>query len=152
MPWWGWIILGAMLLISETFFINADFYLVFVGSSALIVGVCQLLVAAIPVWAQWLGFAALAAATLVGFRRQLYRRWRGGAVGFPEGVGGDRAVALEAIAPGAIGRVELRGSVWSAHNQDSEAIEAKSFVRVERSDGTLLHVRRDAGWGTPASP
>src|ERR1700722_12101289 len=38
MQWWGWVTVGAILLGSELTFVNAQFYLVFVGGAALIVG------------------------------------------------------------------------------------------------------------------
>ena len=42
MQWWAWIAIGAILLGSELTLVNAQFYLVFLGISALIVGVLQL--------------------------------------------------------------------------------------------------------------
>src|SRR4029077_11994692 len=39
MSWWGWTIAGAILLGAELIFVNAQFYLVFVGSAAIVVGV-----------------------------------------------------------------------------------------------------------------
>ena len=38
MSWWGWVIAGAILLGAELAFVNAQFYLVFVGSAAIVVG------------------------------------------------------------------------------------------------------------------
>jgi membrane protein implicated in regulation of membrane protease activity len=38
MSWWGWVIGGAVLLGAELAFVDAQFYLVFVGSAALVVG------------------------------------------------------------------------------------------------------------------
>ena len=42
MSWWGWIIAGAILLGAELTFVNAQFYLVFVGSAAILVGLATL--------------------------------------------------------------------------------------------------------------
>jgi membrane protein implicated in regulation of membrane protease activity len=42
MPWWGWIIVGALLMGAELFVIDAQFYLVFLGVSAIAVGVIAL--------------------------------------------------------------------------------------------------------------
>ena len=42
MQWWAWIAVGAILLGSELTFVNAQFYLVFVGASALVVGILAL--------------------------------------------------------------------------------------------------------------
>ena len=46
--------------------------------------------------------------------------------------------------PGSVGRVELRGSLWSGRNRDAEALEPGTRVRVESVDGLLLHVRRES--------
>ena len=43
MHWWAWIAVGAVLLGSELAFIDAQFYLVFVGASALVVGFLELI-------------------------------------------------------------------------------------------------------------
>jgi membrane protein implicated in regulation of membrane protease activity len=51
------------------------------------------------------------------------------------------ATPKERIAPGAVGRVELRGTVWSARNDAAESIEPGRRCRVFRVDGLLLYVR-----------
>ena len=51
MPWWGWIVLGTVILISEII-VSTDFYLVFFAASAVIVGLLVLLGASLPVSAQ----------------------------------------------------------------------------------------------------
>ena len=38
MDWWAWIAVGAILLGSELAFVDAQFYLVFIGASAFVVG------------------------------------------------------------------------------------------------------------------
>ena len=38
MHWWVWIVIGAILLGSELAFVEAQFYLVFLGAAALVVG------------------------------------------------------------------------------------------------------------------
>ena len=39
MTWWDGIIVGAILLGAELTFVNAEFYLVFIGSAAIVAGV-----------------------------------------------------------------------------------------------------------------
>jgi membrane protein implicated in regulation of membrane protease activity len=144
MPWWGWVAAGALLLAAEMAAVDAEFYLVFLGLSALAVGVLGLAGLEGPVWLQWLLFAVLALVSLVFFRGRLYARLRrfGGELG--EGVTGEVAVAMDRIEPAAIGRAELRGSTWSARNAGATPIEAGARVRVERVEGLLLHLRGDA--------
>src|SRR6202035_3567591 len=74
MQWWAWIAVGAILLGSELAFVDAQFYLVFVGAAALVVGFLGLTGADLAVWLQWLIFAALAVSSMVGFRRRIYER------------------------------------------------------------------------------
>ncbi len=145
MPWWGWIAAGMMLLVAELALVDAAFYLVFLGISALLVGSVELAGIPLPYWMQWVLFALLAVASLVFFRGKLYDLLRGGATGeIREGVIGDTAVAQERIAPGGRGRVELRGASWAALNSGPSSIEAGSRCRVERADGLTLEVRAEA--------
>ena len=53
MPWWGWILVAAILLGSELF-VTTEFYLVFLGVAALAVGLFGLLAFEPPAWQQWL--------------------------------------------------------------------------------------------------
>ena len=57
MQWWAWIAVGAMLLGSELTFVNAQFYLVFVGAAALVVGLPASCRARSAAWLQWSLFA-----------------------------------------------------------------------------------------------
>ena len=68
MQWWAWITVGAILLGSELTFVNAQFYLVFIGGAALTVGLLDLAGISAADWMQWLLFALLAAVSLIGFR------------------------------------------------------------------------------------
>lgn len=142
MPWWGWIVVGAVLLAAEVF-VPTDFFLVFLGLSALIVGLFGLLGVEGPVWAQWLGFAALAVGTLVFFRGWLRSRVRP-ASRVDDTLVGETAIAQEPIAPGGAGRVEMRGATWSAHNAGSVPIATGDRVPVVHVDRLTLHVRREA--------
>jgi membrane protein implicated in regulation of membrane protease activity len=143
MPWWGWIVVGVALLVSETI-VDAEFFLIFLGISALAVGALQLAGLDAAVWVQWLVFAALSAVSLVFFRRQLHRYLRTTATPIDEGMANERGVALDAIEPGAFGRAELRGTVWRVRNGGPEAIEAGTSIRVQHTDGIVLDVRREA--------
>lgn len=142
MPWWGWVSLGSMLLAAELFLVDAEFYLVFLGVAALAVGAAGLAGVDAPVWSQWLSFAVLAGAGMVFFRERIYGRIRGGAAGVKDALLDEVGTAREAIAPGAGGHAEVRGSVWNVRNAGETAIEAGARVSVERVEGLVLHVRR----------
>jgi len=144
MPWWGWISIGALMLAAEMAFVDADFYLVFLGVSALLVGAVDLSGTSLPIWGQWLLFAALAVGSLVLFRQRVYGAMHPPADGpVQEGVTGDVAVASEPIAPGALGAVELRGARWTARNDGAATVEAGSRCVVVGSHGLTLHVKSE---------
>jgi membrane protein implicated in regulation of membrane protease activity len=142
MPWWGWILVGAILLGSELF-VTTEFYLVFLGTAAIAVGLFGLLAFEPAVWQQWLGFAALSIVCLVSFRRRMSALFGQNAAPVRDGVIGETGTARDAIAPGAMGHAELRGSVWTVHNVGSEALAAGDRVRAVEIDGLTLQVTRE---------
>ena len=144
MQWWAWITVGAVLLGSELTFVNAQFYLVFIGAAALIVGFLDLLGAHLADWLQWSVFAVLAAVSLIGFRRKVYDRMR---PHFPEvkcGPQGETVTLPTALTPGESCRLEFRGSSWSAVNGGQSVIAAGGRARIQRVDGLTLVVHADS--------
>ncbi len=143
MTWWSWMILGAVLLGAELFAIDAQFYLVFLGISAAIVGLAALLGLAMPEWAQWMTFAALSLFSFFTFRRTLYEKIRGNAVGFRETLAGNVIDVPEELGPGAQARVEFRGTRWTVRNIGETPIAAGSRATVVEVDGLTLRVRSE---------
>ena len=143
MTWWAWMILGAVLFGAEMVAIDAQFYLVFLGLSAAIVGLLGLSGLVMPEWAQWLIFAALSLISMFTFRRSFYERIRGGALGFKDGVDGDYIVIQQELAPRAQGRANFRGSDWTVVNESAEAIGAGTRAKITRSEGLTLYVSAD---------
>jgi membrane protein implicated in regulation of membrane protease activity len=141
MQWWAWIIAGAILLGAELAFVNAQFYLVFVGAAALLVGLLCLVDLNLAVWLQWLLFIVLALGSLIFFRRRIYERLRRRLPGMKQVPGGDMVLLPEALPPGETCRLEYRGSSWSALNAGESVIPAGARARVERIDGLTLVVR-----------
>ena len=144
MQWWAWIAVGAVLLGSELTFVNAQFYLVFVGASALVVGILALTGAATADWLQWLIFALLAVVSMVTFRRRVYDRLRRNLPVMHAAPVGESLVLPTELAPGNSCRLEFRGSSWTAINGGHTVIDAGSRARVDRVDGVTLVVRRDS--------
>jgi hypothetical protein len=141
MAWWAWLVLGIGLLGVEMFVIDAQFYLVFIGLSAAIVGLLALAGVDLPVWMQWITFSALALVAMLAFRRRLYVTIRGRAGVVDERLTvGDRVVITARLEPGQSGRVEYRGSSWNARNTGSQAIEAGREAVIAQVDGLTLHV------------
>jgi membrane protein implicated in regulation of membrane protease activity len=141
MYWWAWIAVGAILLGSELAFIDAQFYLVFVGASAFAVGLLQLAGVGMAVWLQWLIFAVLAATSMFTFRRRIYGRMRRGLPKMKSGPAGEIVTIPMALPPGETCRLEFRGCSWSAVNAGLAVIAAGSRARIERVDGLTLVVR-----------
>ena len=140
MVWWGWILLGSLLLCAELTLVDAGFYLVFFGAAALIVGVLDATLV-IPVWLEWLLFAALCVLLISTFRRRLYARLHGGAqvAASPVRVG-DTGTVAAAIAAGERGRAAIGGSTWTAKNAGAQPLAEGAQVRVRQVSGMLLEV------------
>jgi inner membrane protein len=143
MQWWAWIVVGSILLGSELTFVNAQFYLVFLGAAALLVGLAQLAGAHAAVWLQWSSFALLATVSMVGFRRRVYERVRRRLPALRTGPQGDTVIMPTALAPGETCRLEHRGTSWSAVNAGESGIAAGARARIDRVDGLTLIVRCD---------
>ena len=143
MTWWTWMILGAVLLAAELFAVDAQFYLVFLGLSAALVGLASLFGMAMPEWAQWAAFATLSLISFFTFRKSMYEKIRGGAVGFRDSISGDSVTVDTDIAPGREARVEHRGTRWTAKNVGESIIGAGTRARVVKVDGLTLHVEAE---------
>ena len=142
MPWWGWMVTGTLLFGAEMVGVSAQFYLVFVGAAAIVVGLLGMAGVALPEWAQWLTFAVVALTCMALFRARLYDKFKG-ADGQVEGrlILGDRIALPARLAPGASGRVDYGGSTWSARNTDDVPIEAGVEAEVWETTGLTLHIR-----------
>ncbi len=56
---------------------------------------------------------------------------------------GDRVLVAARLEPGESGRVEYRGSSWTARNTGSGPIEAGREAVIDRVDGLTLFVRAE---------
>jgi membrane protein implicated in regulation of membrane protease activity len=144
MEWWAWIAVGAILLGSELAFVDAQFYLVFVGASAFVVGMLRIAGLELAVWLQWLIFAVLAATSMLTFRRRIYERMRRGLPAMRGGPAGEIVTLPMELPPGETCRLEYRGGSWTAINGGKAVIAAGSRARIERVDGLTLVVHSDA--------
>ena len=143
MTWWSWMVIGGLLLGAELLAIDAQFYLVFIGVSAILVGVAELLGISMPHWVQWVAFASLSLITMFTFRKSLYMRLRGNSEGFRATLSGESIVIETDLAPGNDTRVQFRGSKWTARNVGDSNIAGGSKAIVVKVDGLTLHVRAD---------
>jgi membrane protein implicated in regulation of membrane protease activity len=142
MQGWAWIAVGAILLGAELAFIDAQFYLVFVGAAALAVGLVRAAGVELADWLQWLLFAALAVIFMGVFRRRIYERMRRLLPNLRAGPAGETLTVAIELPPGTSCRLEYRGSSWSAVNHDISPIHAGELARIERVDGLTLVLYR----------
>ena len=140
MTWWGWMILGAVLLGAE---LSASGAPRITGSSAVVVGLASLFGIVMPEWAQWLTFAIVALLFFVTFRKALYNKIRGGGQGFADTISGGSVTVTNEVLPGANGRAKYRGSEWTIRNVGERAISSGARAKVVQVDGLTLHVEAE---------
>jgi len=140
MTWWAWMILGAVFLSIELFAVEAQFYLVFLGIAAAVVGLLGLFGVVLPEWGQWLVFTAASLIFFFSFRPMIYSRIRSGGENYPESMSGETLQIVDDLAAGAESRTEYRGSVWTIRNVGDETITGGSRVKVLNVEGLTLHV------------
>ena len=139
MNWWLWLAGGLALVVAELV-TPSGFFIIFFAVGALAVGFLTLSGASGPLWVQWLLFTVVSILSLLLFRRPLLawmRRFEGQA-GPVDVMEGTIAIPAEDIAPGAVGRAELRGSVWTARNAGSTVLTRGQRCVVARVDGFTL--------------
>lgn len=143
MTWWMWMILGLLLMLAELA-TPGGFYVIFFGASALVLGLLSLVGISGPQWFQWLLFTSLSVLGMALFRQRLLQR-----LGIPprpddlDTVVGKVALVVEPMPPGSFGRVEMRGTAWSAKNIGPQPLASGERVKVEQVDGLILGVRSD---------
>ena len=140
MPWWGWMIIGALLLGSELLGVEAAFYLVFIGLAAMATGLVELAGADLEPWMQWILFSIISVVFMVIFRKKLYAMLRGAGVGYETGPAGEIVTVEEALQPGQSGRMSYRGTDWTIVNDSDQAFSAGQRVRISRVDGLKLNL------------
>jgi membrane protein implicated in regulation of membrane protease activity len=139
MQWWMWLAAGLVLVVAELA-TPGGFVLIFFGIAALTVGVLGLLGAVTSPTIQFLLFSVLAVAMLAILRGRLQSKLNPRSSAQVDSLIGDLAIPQERLSPGVVGRVEVRGSSWSARNTSSVTIDAGQRARVAGVDGLTLAV------------
>lgn len=133
---------GAALFVVEML-LPGSFFMLFFGVGAIAVGTLVGLGLTAEPWVEWLLFSVLSVTSLLVFRGRLLSRFQkshASTVG-TEGFAGETAVLLDDLEVGAVGRAELRGSVWSVRSRDAVRLDRGTRCRVESVDGLTLWVR-----------
>jgi membrane protein implicated in regulation of membrane protease activity len=139
MNWWLWLAGGLALVVAELV-TPSGFFIIFFGLAALTVGVLATLEILTAGWAQWLVFTALSVAYLMVFRGRFQARFEMPPPPNVDSLVGGLAVVQERLLPGVVGRVEVRGSTWSARNVSDVMLDAGQRARVASVDGLTLAV------------
>ncbi len=138
MPWWGWIIFGALLLGSELLIVDAGFYLVFIGLAAALTGLIELAGIGLQPWLQWVVFSIIALVLMVLFRKKLYDKLRGSGVGYETGPSGEIVTVEQILQPGETGRLAYRGSEWTVVNNSDQVFVQGQHVQISGVEGLTL--------------
>jgi inner membrane protein len=141
MIWWYWMLAGLVLLGVEMA-TPGGFYILFFGLAALIVGSLTGLGFAQAEWLQWLLFSGLAILSLLVFRGPLLAWIKTQDKEMPtvDSMMGESAIPIEDLAPGGTGKVELRGTTWTAHNAGPALLKKNQRCKVERVEGLTLWI------------
>jgi len=139
MTWWYWLLLGLFLAGAEML-APGDFFLLFFGIAALLVGGLVGFELVIADWLQWLLFSVFAVVSLLLFRPPLIRMSRGQKSHPVDTMIGEAAVLLEDLPAGQTGKAELRGSTWSAKNAGAVPLHKGQRTTVSKVDGLTLWI------------
>jgi membrane protein implicated in regulation of membrane protease activity len=143
MAWWIWVLAGLLLAALELAS-GGDFFLLLLGVSAVLVGGFVGIGLAEPFWLQVALYSVFCWVTVFWLRGKLKARFHAPRAGEEvDALVGQRAVALEQLAGGALGKVELRGTTWSARNAGEIPLTIGAGCRVRRVDGLTLWVEAE---------
>jgi hypothetical protein len=138
LEWWHWLVLG-LILVALELAASGGFYVIFFGIAALAIAFLHLFDLAGPIWVQILLFSILSVAALMLFRKPVLHWLQLDGDGKDvDSLVGDIAVALEEIQPGAVGRAELRGTVWTARNRATVALRQGQRCTVVDVDRLMI--------------
>jgi hypothetical protein len=144
MEWWHWLALG-LILVALEMAASGGFYVIFFGIAALAIAGLHVLDWAGPVWLQLVLFSAISIVSLLFFRGPLLRWMKLDQPGKDvDSLVGDIAVPLEDIPSGAVGKAELRGTVWSARNQAAATLSRGQRCKVVEVDRLLILLKPES--------
>jgi inner membrane protein len=139
--WWAWIILAFALALLEMS-TPGGFYFLFFGIGALGVGLLSWSNLIEETWLQLMLFSVFSVATSLLFRKPLLERFGPKSPSIPvDSIVGETATALDDIEVNGFGKVELRGTAWSARNGGEQKVNRGQRCTVERIEGLSLWVR-----------
>jgi inner membrane protein len=139
MEWWIWLAGGFVLLVAELV-TPSGFFIMFFGVGAILTGVAASVGAVTAPAAQWFVFTVISVLSLLLFRGKIQSRVEPDSRPPVDSLVGEIAIPVDTMAPGAVGRVALRGSNWEARNEGDTVLGANQRCRVTRVSGLQLGV------------
>lgn len=138
--WWHWIALGLVLVVLELA-APGGFYFIFFGVGALVVGLLAAFDVGGPAWAQILLFSVLSLLSLVLFRARILGKLQGDKrASDMDTLVGEIGTLVDELPAGSVGKVELRGTAWSAKNTSQQPLKRGERCVVVRVEGLTLCV------------
>ncbi len=134
-----WLAAGLVLVVAELA-TPGGFVIIFFGVAALLIGVLGLLGVVSSAPLQFLLFSVLSVGSLALLRARLQSKLRTPGASNVDSLIGDLAIPQERLSPGVVGKVEVRGSTWSARNTSSVTLDPGQRARVAGVDGLTLAV------------
>ena len=148
MLWWHWAILGLSLVGIEILTLGGlgNFYFLFFGLAALMVTGLTWAGLVEAAWLQWFLFAILGLISLFVMKKSLWNKNSPNEIDatLVDSMVGEMAKALEPLEPKARGKVELRGSTWTACNSGTTRLEKDSMAKIVRVDGLTLWIQAES--------
>jgi inner membrane protein len=144
MEWWHWLVIG-LILVALEMAASGGFYVIFFGVAALAIAALHVLDWAGPMWVQLVLFSAISILSLLFFRGPLLRWMKLDQPGKDiDTLVGDIAVPLEDIPSGAVGKAELRGTVWTARNQYAATLARGQRCKVVDVDRLMIFLKPES--------
>ena len=134
-----WLAAGLVLVVAELA-TPGGFVIIFFGIGALAVGALALLGVVTSVPLQFLWFSVLSVASLAFLRGRVQSRIQTPPSSTVDSLVGVVAMVQDQMAPRAIGRVEVRGSMWAARNTSDVTLDPGQRALVAAVDGLTLAV------------
>ncbi|MBM3806637.1 MAG: NfeD family protein [Acidimicrobiia bacterium] len=139
MEWWLWLAVGLALVVAELV-TPSGFFIIFFGLGALTVGVLAALKVISSLGIELLWFSVLSVVYVIVFRGRLQARIQMPPPPNVDSLVGVLAIPQESLSPGVVGKVEVRGSIWSARNTSDVTLSVGQRARVAAVDGLTLTV------------
>ncbi|MEO8359746.1 MAG: NfeD family protein [Vicinamibacteria bacterium] len=141
MSWSSWMVIGLGLLVFEVL-TPGGFFTVFFGVAAFLVGLLVWMGLLGSGAAQWLVFAVMGTVLIVALRPLVRKSFETNTPKVDQLVG-QTAIAMETLDANGRGKVELRGTTWSALYAGAGSILKGDRLRVTRVDGLSLIVEKE---------